>query len=103
MNRKQAKGVVKHFECVKAFAEGKDIQYQTGTTWLSVDDPYWDEHGTYRIAPQPLEMWVVVDKNGKLMFGAHTEVAADAALVNIARNFPDGVPYKKFRLTEEGT
>lgn len=104
MDRDRANGIVKHFECIKAFANGARIEYRVNDSseWVVATSPMFEEYYEYRVAPPPLEMWVVVDNKGKLKFGCYTEDVADGSLVNITKNFPDGAPYKKVRLTEAG-
>lgn len=54
-----------HFECRKAFAEGKKIEYKPvgSKTWDAIDDPKWDLHCKYRVAkPEPVyeERWRLI-------------------------------------------
>lgn len=69
MTRDEAK---KLLPVIQAFADGKDVQFygrvygQTalGPLWHDTDDPSFDECTQWRIKPEPLECWVVVDKDG---------------------------------------
>ena len=66
----------KHYDCIVAWAEGKDIQFKafSHSDWEDVDmtGEEWYEHYTYRIKPEPkpdvvkylicgLKSWVEVD------------------------------------------
>lgn len=62
MNKEGAK---KHLEVIKAFAEGKQIQYSHcgSGPWLDISSPvFWPEH-EYRVKPEPFEteLWVWPD------------------------------------------
>ena len=52
MFRGQAAGIVKHFELVKAFAEGANIQFYDCGEWQDVDSPVFDQTVKYRIKPK---------------------------------------------------
>jgi hypothetical protein len=47
----------KHYDCIVAWAEGKDIQFKafSHSEWEDVDmkGEEWYEHYTYRIKPEP--------------------------------------------------
>lgn len=44
----------KHSEIIKAWADGKQIQYYDGLcdTWLDIDNPDWCENQSYRVKPE---------------------------------------------------
>lgn len=65
MNKEQAKGVVKHYECVKALADGKVIQLYAGSSrpgkWIDCTEsnlPNFFESLEYRVKPEPREIEV---------------------------------------------
>ena len=61
MTREQAK---KNLEIIKAFAEGKTVQFRNKEfpQWTDFDDPQFDSTcGEYRIKPEPRTWWVAVD------------------------------------------
>lgn len=44
----------KHAELIKAWADGKDIQYKNNTDiWVNVDHPLWGPETEYRVKPKP--------------------------------------------------
>jgi hypothetical protein len=46
----------KHAELIKQWADGAEIEYLnvgSNSVWSQVDSPRWDEHGDYRIKPEP--------------------------------------------------
>lgn len=66
MNRDEAKGIVKHFEVVKAFAEGKTVQYRSQLTgdWRdSSGAPTFDSSYEWRVKPEPkvIRLWLRPD------------------------------------------
>lgn len=71
MNREQAKGVVKHFEVVKAYAEGKAIQYRPYGTrqWIdSYGSLGFMEDYEYRVKPkEPMRVKLVITKEGRVV------------------------------------
>jgi hypothetical protein len=69
MNQKEAQGVVRNIEVVKAFAEGKAIQcrgkeYPEGH-WYKTDDPKWLSDTDYRIKPEPVLVNVAMFRHPK--------------------------------------
>lgn len=64
MNRKGAKEL---WPIIKAFGEGKDIQYRAGAydNWYSGDAFSFDQPpGEYRIKPEPREFYVYITCKG---------------------------------------
>lgn len=60
MTRDRAKELL---PIIQAFAEGKAIQARAGGsrgTWEDLADPYWHNEHEYRIKPEPLEFWAVI-------------------------------------------
>lgn len=45
----------KHYDCIVAWAEGKDIQWNNNGVWHNVieDRPHWFKDTEYRIKPKP--------------------------------------------------
>ena len=46
----------KHYECIVAWAEGKQIQFKDiNNEWVDIPyrEPQWDIHVEYRIKPEP--------------------------------------------------
>lgn len=58
----------KHAECIKAWADGAEIEYRSMNydNWISIKTPTWHDHFEYRIKPQP-----VIEK--KFIFAQHFE------------------------------
>lgn len=55
-------GAIKHAEIIKAFVEGKTIQFWqlTRESWIDIENPTFDEDVRYRVKPeprQPREWW----------------------------------------------
>lgn len=46
----------KHAECIKAWADGAEIEYRYDSTheWRTTDCPNWITRSEYRIKPQPV-------------------------------------------------
>jgi hypothetical protein len=45
----------KHYDCIVAWAEGKQIEYSLdGNIWQIVLRPEWDNRTMYRIKPEPM-------------------------------------------------
>jgi hypothetical protein len=44
----------KHYDCIVAWAEGKDIQWNNNGVWHNVNaNPFWHDLTEYRIKPEP--------------------------------------------------
>jgi hypothetical protein len=56
----------KHAEVIKAWADGKEVEYLSVTTnkWELISGPYpsWIETREYRIKPEPKKVWVRIVK-----------------------------------------
>jgi hypothetical protein len=46
----------KHAECIKAWADGAEIEFRHGECyeWETIDNPTWNLYNQYRIKPQPM-------------------------------------------------
>ena len=61
MNKAQTEEAIK---VMQAWIEGKTIQYRSyrHTEWVELTSPIWDwDCGEYRIKPEPLVIYVVMD------------------------------------------
>ena len=78
MTRDEAK---KHMLVIQAFADGKSIQYRPAEDdpWEIIENSSFDCPGEYRIKPDPMERWVVVDRDGDEMLHDDKEEAEDHA------------------------
>lgn len=59
----------KHAELIKAWADGAEIEFDTGVGWKSVSGPCWSEINRYRIKPTPkpdLVRYFVLHNDGEL-------------------------------------
>lgn len=62
MNREQAKNLL---PVIQAFADGETIQVRTEKGWEDLVNPdFICLPDRYRIKPEPLEVWIVVDRDG---------------------------------------
>jgi hypothetical protein len=43
----------KHYDCIVAWAEGKEIQLFEDGHWADVQLPFWYENNEYRVKPEP--------------------------------------------------
>jgi hypothetical protein len=82
MNRE---GLIKHWEIVKAYKEGKQIQYYSHTKnkWVDESNPEFFENLDYRVKPEPLELWVNVYANNVVLH--RTEEVARISACNPVR------------------
>jgi len=90
MNRERCKELL---PIIQAFAEGKTIQVKQGPhddVWHEIDiSPVWYDGCEYRIAPEPMEIWVNFSRNSCLVY---TEIdkaieEADFSMGIITRHF----------------
>lgn len=46
----------KHAECIKAWADGAEIEccYDSTHEWATINNPHWWPYAEYRIKPQPV-------------------------------------------------
>lgn len=44
-------GIAKHWKLIKAFADGANIQIETYSGWVDVEDPDFQEYFHYRVKP----------------------------------------------------
>ncbi len=52
MNRKEAKEIIQQLSIVKAFAEGKEVQWLDNGKWVTTHAPSFSLGCTYRIKPE---------------------------------------------------
>jgi len=75
-----------HYNVIKAWAEGAEIQLQnTKGEWRTVEPPAWDKNTNYRVKPTPniVSLKLCIKQEG-------THVFLDFARANIAVEFTDG-------------
>lgn len=68
MNREQAATLLSNIEFVKAFAEGKAVQFRVkgSKRWSEVSSPdFQTRNMEYRIKPEPKQMYIVVHPDGR--------------------------------------
>ena len=54
MTREQAKKILELLPVIKAFADGKDIEYEyPEDCWVKVTNPFFDTNLNWRVAPEP--------------------------------------------------
>lgn len=59
MNKNDA---AQYLPLVQALADGKTLQSNVSGTWDDIDEPlFQNSPTTYRIKPEPREIWVVMD------------------------------------------
>lgn len=77
MTRDEAK---KLLPIIQAFAEGKEVQYFTGSGWETTSIPSFDLVVQWRIKPEPKEIWVNEYESGIIkMLGHPTKELADCS------------------------
>ena len=65
MNREKASELL---PIIQAFADGKDIQcHQMNDTWKTIETPQFNEIAEYRVKPEPIEIWCMIDSNKDLI------------------------------------
>ena len=65
MNRSRASELL---PIIQAFADGKDIQcHQRDDTWRFLDEPQFNSNAEYRIKPEPIEIWCMIDSDKNLI------------------------------------
>lgn len=75
MNREEAKRLL---PIIQAYAEGKIVQVMDADKgWLDVFNPLFKPGYLYRIKPDLLECWGVVDRDGDKYFYSSKGVAED--------------------------
>jgi hypothetical protein len=52
----------KHAEVIKAWADGKEIEYYYEGKWTTCYRPIWDNLTPYRVKPEPKKVWVRIVK-----------------------------------------
>ena len=80
MDRSQAQKLVENIDVIKAFAEGKAVQYRRtpDSSWKDVCNPSFGLGAeNYRIKPKLAEGWVVVYQNGAMGYVHGTETKAE--------------------------
>ena len=81
MNHNEAKNVVKHFEIIKALAEGKKIEFKDSFgNWIETDDPMFSFNTEYRVKPEPRRFWRIEFDNGNVWSQHSLEEAAKTNL-----------------------
>ena len=64
MNRDNYK---KHRALIEQWSKGDDVEYLTSAgIWKQIRDPAWCGHLQYRIKPKPLEVWILLDREGRV-------------------------------------
>lgn len=83
MYRTDAKGIVKHFELIKAFADGEEIEFlEVDGTWKLTSSPCFVTETQYRIKPKPLERHYAQDVKSKACYPFSSEEDAKKAVAN---------------------
>jgi hypothetical protein len=70
---------------IKAFSEGKMIQYrgEGETLWTDIENPDWFNHLVYRIKPEPREFWIVPSRSPHYIYtGLSYDSESDARRAN---------------------
>lgn len=83
---------------IKAYGEGKTVQYQTGSWEDLRDNVEFDRRpvSLYRIKPEPVECWAVVSRDGYLICTSESEGEAEQA----RRNCSGASDYRVIRMVE---
>lgn len=50
-------GIADHWELIKKFADGAEIQVETYNGWADVEEPEFEEGYCYRVKPEPSNRW----------------------------------------------
>lgn len=50
-------GIAKHWELIKKFADGANIQLETYNGWIDIEDPDFQQDYCYREKPEPPKRW----------------------------------------------
>ena len=107
MNREEVK---KLLPIIQAFADGANVQMKNGSGgWSDLTGPAFNPDFEYRIKPEPMELWLIFDKDGDVemtmtSFEDYDQESADEELFyrnNHKTSYCFG-PYtmKHFTLTE---
>lgn len=101
MNREQAALIVERLPVIKAFSEGKAIQYRyPDKEWNDVPTPtFVDAHAEYRVKPEPRELYEVRAKEGVGYWGEPciSMIAAERKLADAERASPGHYRIVTFR------
>lgn len=80
-----------NYECKRAYAEGKQIQFKHGNTWKEVaGEPMWDPYNIYRIKPEVKET-----ESNYVEFSVYITYAVKKPCFNIASKKYDSHCYYK--------
>jgi hypothetical protein len=80
---KEVKKEEHYIEVLKAYLDGKTIQFQTADKWFTTKSPDWDFTKTeYRIKPEPKEIWMI--KGGQHIFNSKKEIIDHCCFSNIS-------------------
>ncbi len=64
---------------IKAFSEGKKIQYKSQDVWVDIDRPGWCDDVVYRVKPEPKTVWINIYPDLIGGIGHETKELADEA------------------------
>lgn len=84
-------GYNKHKVHIAQWADGAEIEYLARTSiWYGTSSPAWCVDVEYRIKPKPLEVWVLLDREGRVSRGAYStkDEAERVADANIYYKYP---------------
>lgn len=101
MNRTQVRGVLKHLEVAKQFAEGKTIEYKDdGGRWHVTADPALAYNVEYRIKPEPRKIWRIETENGSVWSTASSKENAEIMLRRAQEDYPDKFVFRMVEYVE---
>lgn len=88
----------KHAECIKAWADGCEIELMIGSSgkWNTSSDPSWESFINYRIKPTPVMAWyrVAEAKNGTWIANASVDLREIESSTNFIRWLTDRIEYE---------
>lgn len=68
MNRENAKKLLLNLDIVRAFAEGKVVEFNSFGEWEVGNDLFFTSTPTkYRIKPEPRKVWIIEFSDGSLL------------------------------------
>lgn len=118
MDRNEAKLLVKNAELIKAFAEGKEIQYRAAVrcpggyrqplpdrqkAWRNLDYPTFKGMGEYRIKPEPHRGWMIVNNKDVRVVYVDREAETEWMISYYDRYSRSAAPHRAIPLIEEIT
>jgi len=75
VNREEAANIVANIEVIKAFAEGKTIQFNQGAKWADTENVGFTMPNVwYRIKPEPKKVWIRISDHDK---GSYVQEASN--------------------------